>query len=157
MSEKREIPSTGILKPWVAKLPLREQGCLLTVIRGCDTTEKEEDSKRVTRALRGLLLFTHAADEEKSKSFIEVVAPGVLELRLANVRKSHDHLPHHFLMHLIHAVQIIGVRHPDRKIRAVCWDFYCGMCRAFHMLAEKPDAMIRRLGADEETFFKQQQ
>jgi hypothetical protein len=44
MIDKREIPPTGILQEWVARLGLRHQGVLVTAIRGCATMPKEDAS-----------------------------------------------------------------------------------------------------------------
>jgi len=150
--EKRELPVTGILQEWVAKLGLRHQGCLLTVVRGCDTVPREDPSKDLSRVLRGVILNTHCADATKAKSFIEV-PPMEEVLRRQNIFiKDHDAYPHHFVMHVVHASEVIAYHHPDPGIAAVWKAFYYAMCNKFHMTVETPDELNRRLDADEERF-----
>ena len=150
--EKREVPETGILKRWVARLGLRHQGVLLTCVRGCDVEERHGSSKLLTRAFRGEILNTHCADPSQAKSFIEVCSEEELQQRIDDVVKSHDHLPHHFLMHLIHGAEIIGYYSPD-VIRRPYWkNFYYDMCEKFHMNRETKQQLDFRLNAEESVF-----
>jgi len=150
MIEKRELPPTGILQEWVAKLGLREQGVLLTAVRGCDTCPKEDPMKDLSRAFRGEILNTHCKDPTKAVSFIELCEPEELMRRQNIVAGSIDHYPHHFVMHLIHAVEILGYHHPAR---APYWQaFYVILCNGLHMIPETKIECQSRLGATEETF-----
>jgi hypothetical protein len=156
MLEKRRIPPSGILQPWVAQLELRLQGVLLTVVRGCDTVPKEDPSKDLSRAIRGAMLHTHVADATQSRSFIETCEPEELSRRIVEVIKSHDQLPRHFIMHLIHAIEILGYKYPEDSQRKVWHQGYSLFCHYLHMNPETERQMDQRLGADEETFAKQQ-
>jgi hypothetical protein len=44
--------SKSILQDWVQSLGLRQQGVILTAIRGCDTAPKLDTAKALTRSLR---------------------------------------------------------------------------------------------------------
>lgn len=153
--DQRELPATGILQSWVAKLGLRHQGVLLTAVRGCDTEDRHGPSKLLTRAYRGEILHTHAADPKQSRSFIEVCEADELLKRMNQFAASHDHLPHHFTMHFIHAAEIVGYYGPSQ--RASYWyAFYFQMCNKFHMSPETKIELDHRLGADEEKFANMQ-
>lgn len=136
MTQQRDIPPTGILQEWVAKLGLRHQGVLIAVIRGCDTVPKEDPSKDLSRALRGDILNTHCADPKQSVSFIEQCELEELARRLEAVRKNHDHLPHHFVMHIVHAIEILAYKHPDWYRANVYAKAYVQFCQHFHMNIE---------------------
>lgn len=157
MKIKRELPSTGILQDWVAKLELRHQGGLLSgIVRGCDTAPKDDESKVLTRALRALILNTHCADPEKSASFIEHIEPQELRTRIENFCKNCDHYPHHYVMHLIHAIEIVGYYHPKLDYRTACRDGYNRLCNGLHTNPETKEQLDERLNADEETFAAKQ-
>lgn len=151
-TERREIPPTGILQEWVAKLGLRHQGVLLAAVRGCDTEPKESAAKELTRSLRGEILNTHCADPEKAKSFIEFTDVKSLTHRMQAVIRDHDNLPHHYVMHLVHAAEILGNHGPfDRQV--YWWYFYREMCRKMHVNPETKQELDERLNASEEDFF----
>lgn len=154
-TEKRELGPSGILQPWVAELGLRHQGVLLTAVRGCDTVERHDPVKLVSRAYRGEILQTHCANPEDAKSFIELCDTATLIARLGKVASNHDHYPHHYIMHLIHASEIVGYCGPN--FRQAPWRaFYFSMCSKLHANPETAEEMNRRLNADEESFASNQ-
>lgn len=151
--EKRAIPATGILQEWVAKLGLRHQGVLLTVVRGCDTAPKEDASKAFTRAVRGVLLNTHCANPEDAKSFIEACSPIEIWNRFEELkRQGFDCYPHHFVMHLVHACEVIAFHHPHGVIADVFTDIYYVFCQKLHVRPESPEQLSERLDAEEHDF-----
>lgn len=154
---QRRIPTTGVLQEWVAKLGLRHQGVLLTAIRGCDTAPREDDSKAFTRALRGVLLNTHCADPKDAVSFIEACPADELIGRANALRKNLDHYPHHFVMHVVHACEVIGYCHPDEVVRGAFQGIYGLFCRSLHVRPETAEAMNDRLNANERAFGNEQQ
>lgn len=150
------VTRNTILQPWVETLGLRHQGVLLTAVRGCDTSPKESPVKAVTRCFRHAVLNAFVGDAKKAKTFIEAVEPEELNRRLMAVAADHDALPHHYLMHLVQAAEVVGYKHPDRLVGG-CWlTFYLKMARKFHMTAETEAQMDARLTADENTFYKNQ-
>jgi hypothetical protein len=150
MIEKR--PTRSVLQDWVMNLGLRYQGALLTVIRGCDTVPKQHPCKDLARAIRALILETHCKDPQQSVSFIEMVAPLELDRRYNGVIRDFDALPLHYVMHLVHATEILGYHHPDVVYREVCNKAYRRFCAKFHMGQESERQLWERLEADEETF-----
>lgn len=142
----------SILKTWVENLGLRQQGVLLTVIRGCDTAPKDDPSKLFTRCIRDVLLNAHCGDAKKAATFIQHVEPQELHSRFTAFRKNLDHYPHHYIAHVLHAIEIIGFLHPDENISMVWLGFYLTLCRGLHVRPETFEDMQERLNADEVTF-----
>ncbi len=150
------MPAKSILQEWVMELGLRFQGVLLTVIRGCDTAPKQDASKDLTRVLRSDILIPHCGDPFKAKTFIEAVQDSVLVDRFTALVKNLDHYPHHYVMHLVHAIEILGYHHPNSDRRSWYGNFYQRLCRGLHVNPETKEQLEARLGADEETFAKEQ-
>lgn len=142
----------SVLQSWVAALGLRHQGVLLTAVRGCDTAPKNDPSKMLARAYRGVILNCHCGDPAKAMTFIESPPWNEVHDRMVAYRKNLDHYPHHYVMHLTHASEIVGYKHPDRKVRE-CWmHFYLMLCKGLHVQPETESQLDERLNADEATF-----
>lgn len=147
------IPGS-VLQDWVFKLGLRHQGVLLTAVRGPDTSPKEDAAKALVRVYRSYILNCHCGDPAKAKSFIEAVDAKELWARMNDFTKSFDHYPIHYVMHLIHASEIVAYKHPDPAANAAWAVFYSTMCRKLHLNPETVDQLDQRLNADEITFAK---
>lgn len=143
---------SSILKDWVTTLGLRHQGVLLTAVRGCDTELRHGPSKLLTRCYRELILNAHVGDASKSVSFIEKVDAEQLKTRMRAVLNDHDHLPLHYFMHFVHAVEIIGFYHPDAATRGHWGWFYASACKKLHMTPETRSELDARLNAEEQAF-----
>lgn len=151
-----ESGGRSVLQDWVMGLGLRKQGVLLTSVRGCDTSEREDHGKLLARCLRTTFLVPHCGDVRKSKSFFLSLSPPELHELMIRFTKSHDHMPHHYIMHIVHTAEIVGYQHPLDSTRNSWNWFYHEMCKKMHMKPESPMEMDARLDADEETFFKAQ-
>lgn len=146
---KKDMPS--VLKDWVQNLGLRHQGTLLTAVRGCDTAPKDDPSKLLIRCLRAEILNAHCGDNMQARTFIEAVDMEEMLRRFNLFRKSHDHYPMHYFMHVLHAIEIIGYKAPSN--RAGVWKgFYVSLCNKLHLNVETERELDQRLNADEETF-----
>jgi hypothetical protein len=146
------VERRSILQDWVMGLGLRHQGVLLTVIRGCDTAPKHDPSKLLTRCIREAILNPHCGDSRKAATFIEWVDDRTLMARCDGFAKNLDHYPHHYVMHVIHAIEIIGYKHPSEEVRCRWLTFYYRLVRGLHMNEETEAQLDQRLDADEETF-----
>ena len=142
----------NILQDWVMELGLRHQGTLLTAVRGCDTAPKDDPSKLFVRCFRDVILNPFCGDAAKAVSFIERVRDNELADRFYKFRSNLDHYPHHYVMHLVHSIEIIGYHHPDPKVKAGWHSFYLSLCSGLHMNPETKDELDNRLGASEEEF-----
>lgn len=148
--------SNSIVKDWVSKLGLRHQGVLLTCVRGCDTNVKFDRIKELCRAFRERILKCHCGDPNKAKSFIERMTDSNLKLIMDSIISNHDHYPHHYLMHLIHAAEIIGYKDREDHQYAFWYHFYIKMCHKMHMTPETEEQLDNRLNADEASFAENQ-
>lgn len=144
--------SKSILQDWVMGLELRHQGVLLTAVRGCDTAPKHDASKAITKHFRAVILNAHCGDPTGAATFIQVADPDLLKARIDAFRKDLDHYPHHYVMHFIHACEIVGYKHPDDSI-GECWlEAYRSLCRGLHVNPETEPQLDERLNADEASF-----
>lgn len=157
---KRPDGQTSIVRDWVAKLPARMQGVLLTAIRGCDTSPREAPIKWLARVYRGTVI--HGLNDNP-KTFIQVIdyenagsINGLMQFMKA-VIWDHDEYPHHYLMHLIHAAQIVGEFHPHPTCRSMWIAFYDDMCRKMHMRPETREQLSARLEEPNEEIFAKNQ
>lgn len=164
-----------VLQPWVMRLPLMQQTVLLTAVRGPDNIEKYSAAKNVLRWLRRCVLLSamdrqalrnpyvtnggsftgpslklaedaliDASDDELNASrrwgpkMDEVVAGYIQQL---------DATPLHFHMHLMHAAQVLGYKHPDAEI-AYWWrtSVYERFVHHQHLWPESREEMDKRLG-----------
>lgn len=149
------VTKPSVLQDWVMELPgLRHQGVLLTAIRGCDTAPKNDSSKLFTRCLRAMVLNAFVGDAKKAATFIEVVPHEVLIERFNAFRKNLDHYPHHYVMHLTHAIEVIGYHHPDELTRDTWRSMYQRLAIGLHMQPETMAQMDHRLTLCEEEFGK---
>jgi hypothetical protein len=142
----------SVLQDWVQELGLRHQGVLLTAVRGCDTAPKDDPSKRFTRCYRSVVLNDHCGDPRKSASFIEWCAPAAEGERFHDFRAGLDHYPQHYVAHVMHAVEIVGYKHPDRETRARWHGYYLRLCKGLHVNPESEWQLDARLNAAEKDF-----
>ena len=57
-----------------------------------------------------------------------------------------DAIPHHFQMHLMHAIEILGYKHPQRHIGDWWHRVYVRLVRALHLAPETKEELDKRLG-----------
>lgn len=142
----------SVLQNWVMELGLRHQGVLLTAVRGCDTAPKNDPSKMLVRCYRSMVLNCHCGDPSKAVSFIERVAHDELYRRMRDFLKNLDHYPHHYVMHLAHAAEIIGYKNRVDEQFGLWLDFYFRICKGLHVNPESEQQLDERLNASEEEF-----
>lgn len=127
------------------ELPLREQGVLLTGVRGCDLTPKfplDSPERQLTGWMRYAILNPADSREVGIKgAFFQTEFP---KFRWSEF----GHYPLHWVIHAIHCLQVIGYRHPDTTIS---FPANCGYLEAVHSLHMRPEPMnlmISRLSED---------
>lgn len=145
----------SVLQDWVMELPLREQGTLLTAVRGCDLEPKQwyatgfadSPGRRITAWIRWC--FMNPADPREvdiEGAFFQSVAPGEKE---GKFRPSEfGHLPLHWYTHIMHSLEVIGYRHPDSTIANRAIRLYGEMVHGLHLRPEPMGGMIERLSED---------
>lgn len=149
----------SILQPWVEALPLRHQGVLMSAMRGCDTAPRHDPSKLIQRLLRGAVLIPHLGKYGNPRSYIAWESEDDKWWEVANqFLRNWDHYPNHYVVHFIHATEIVGYKGPkDHPVFSYRWrQFYELSCHAFHLYPESEEQLDARLNANEEDFFAQQ-
>jgi hypothetical protein len=61
---------------------------------------------------------------------------------------SFGHMPLHWYTHVMHALEIIGLHHPDTVLRANCYHMYRKMVESLHLNEETPEQLHQRLVED---------
>lgn len=149
MSERRSVQPEWCRE----RLTLQQQSVLFCAVRGPDGIAKTHPCKDVQRAYRGTVLVAARYGRtlrwgEAADSFMGL-ADLADDARWAEVvdrfYETVDDLPHHFLMHLLHAAEIIAYRHPDGRFRDAWWLFYRAGCDSLHLPPESREAMDARL------------
>lgn len=140
------LPARSVLQDWVMELPLREQGTLLTAIRGCDLTPKHPlDSleRRLTSSIRCYVMtaFDPREIDAEPGAFFTSKIPAA---KLSGI----GHYPQHWFSHVWHAVEVLGYRHPTPEIRQQWYELYLAFCKDQHTNPETFEQMIERLGED---------
>jgi len=142
----------SVLQNWVMELPLREQGTLMTAVRGCDSEPKVwtrtgvaySPGRRLTAFIRWCFMIPADVREVDSEegSFMRSEPPEPFK------PSEFGHLPQHWYSHAMHALEIIGYRHPDVAIAHKAHILYMKMVHNLHLNAETRGQMIERLSED---------
>lgn len=160
-----------VTQDWVHGLSLMQQSVLLTAIRGPDGMPKYHASKYLLRWYRRCVLLSSFLGEVVSnpyesdggsflgpsidmdqESFTKDGEDGPLDWRpkmddLVTVYiKDLDSVPHHFHMHLMHAAEIVGYKHPKPVVRRWWLRVYERFVRDMHLWPESEQELDRRLG-----------
>lgn len=143
----------SVIQEWLAdcNLTWKQQTVLLTSLRGFDGGSKSDIGKKLTRRLRKTILKNAAGTE--TTSFMKA------DMTLDEVEIFADDsgkYPMHFYMHVTHACEIIGYKHPDPDIREWFQNAYLIICRGVHMNPESSADCDFRLrdGVDSPTVIK---
>lgn len=157
---------SSVLQPWVEALPLMQQTTLLTAIRGPDGNPKYAVPKMLLRwyrrcvlisALDGVVLDTPF--DERGGSFTgpsNIGIVGVTHWRYAMIKHVTDYIreldgiPAHFQRHFMHAIQILGYKHPDEAIREFWHGTYQRLVNELHLQPESELDMDARLSDNQQ-------
>lgn len=141
----------SVWQDWVMDLSYQQQGVLATGVRGCDGVRKYHDSKFLQRWIRRAMM---RGAYEGGYTFPDNLEPGggsfmgpVRDLEDAKKKffNTIDELPFHYVMHMLHTVEIIGYKHPEQNIASWFCTFYYQMCRHMHLEIETAEDMNWRL------------
>jgi hypothetical protein len=138
---------TSVLQDWVMELPLREQGTLLTGIRGCDLAPKNPGEDTPERGLIAFLRWSvlNPADPREIDipgAFFQSAPPIVWK------PSQFGHYPQHWYAHLMHCFEVVGYRHPTAHVQATAFAIYRRLVKNLHLTAETREEMIARLSED---------
>lgn len=139
----------SVLQDWVMELPRREQGTLLTGVRGCDVTPKlplDSVERRLVGAIR--CAFMNPADPREvgvePGCFFIPEPPDPATWKASEL----GHYPLHWVSHVMHCAEIVGYRHPDAKVAAKWRAIYRKIVHSLHLNIESRDEVIARLSED---------
>jgi hypothetical protein len=152
MVNKTKTIMASVLQQWVMELPLREQGTLLTCVRGCDDEPKiwtrtgvaYSPGRRLTAFIRWCFMVPADIREVDSEegAFMMSQPPNPFK------PSEFGHLPQHWYSHAMHALEIIAYRHPNISTKHIAYRLYSGMVRNMHLNIELENEMIQRLSED---------
>lgn len=135
------------LRPWVQRLPLRYQGALLVATRGCDLTPKyplDSWERQLVAAIRFAVGFPADPREVDSEIGCFMQSSPPMDMKVS----AFGHYPHHWVVHVMHACEIIGYRHPDVAVRGLWTELYTRFCTSLHVNPEQPDQLETRMTED---------
>jgi hypothetical protein len=138
----------SILYDWVQQIGLRHQGVILAAQRGCDGVGKQDVTKPIMRAIRAVTLVPYDARELFEPKGYMYYDHNSFDEAVAVVSKSMDEYPLHFILHMIHGLEVIGYKHPDFHVRRHFNNAYCKLVRKFHMVPESEADLDARLTED---------
>lgn len=143
------------LRKWFNDLPWMQQGVLLGAIRNCDGYRSEGHHKVLARGIRAACI--KAAQTEGSFNARRPDPNILLDAAHQFTDKHFDHMPVHFVTHLMHAAEVIGYGHPDEVI-ATLWDqIYRTIADAMHLNVETYAQFTQRLKDDPEQVERENQ
>lgn len=148
----------SVLQDWVMDLSIREQGTLLTGVRGCDLAPKTPGciderygcSTGEGSAERGLVAFLRFCILNPADAR-EIDIPGSFFQREPPrdwKPSQFGHYPLHWYSHLMHCFEVVGYRCPDPELRCFARDIYERMVRCLHLNPETMLQMRDRLTED---------
>lgn len=149
----------SVLLPWTESLTFMQQSVLIAAVRGPDGIRKDHPVKVLCRWLRRSFLKS-AFDggelatpyEKGGGSFTGPASTSECEGLGAAVDyyfRTVDELPHHFQLHLMHAAEILGYKHPTEYTREFWHKFYLACVNDMHLFPESEELMDLRLGDTE--------
>jgi hypothetical protein len=135
----------SVLQNWVMELPLREQGTILTAIRGCDLTPKmplDAPERQIVGWIRNAVL--NAADSREIG-----IRGAFFQTEMPQFKASEfGHYPLHWYSHVMHTLEVIGYRSPNEEHAHYAQGAYMKMAMGLHLNPETKEQMIERLSED---------
>ncbi len=128
-------PRRSVLQDWVMELPLREQGTLLTCVRGCDLVPKlplDSLPRRLVGSLRHAFMVPCDPREVDATPGCFFVSEVPTDWKASEL----GHYPQHWISHVMHASEVIGWRHPDPFIGGAFLIVYRKIVYSLHLVPE---------------------
>lgn len=160
-----------VTQAWTHRLSMMQQTVLLTAVRGPDGMPKYTAAKKLLRWYRRCILLSAMDGQVLSDPFspnggsftgpsysLEMVDnetwQQMMDEAVAGYIKECDAISHHFQVHLMHAIQIVGYKHPDTEIREWWERTYVRIVHTYHLWPESEAEMDRRLGDSREQWLE---
>lgn len=137
---------SSVLQEWVMELPLREQGTILTGIRGCDLTPKYPFNSTERQLVAFLRYCTMVPADEREIGYLG----GFMQSYPPQDWSPSEigHYPLHWVSHLMHAYQVVGYRSPNKYQLNAALTIYSAIVHSLHLNMESYDQMVARLSED---------
>lgn len=129
----------SVVRPWLNNLSFKQQTVVLTALRGVDGKEKQDASKNFCKALRMTILHNASPGIGTFMAFT-IKAEDVYKFA-----ENIDHYPVHWILHFLHAAEIIGEHCPHTDLRIWWNNFYRILVNAMHLNPETAEALQTRL------------
>lgn len=126
-----------VLRDWMGDLPWKMQSVILSALRGPDT-QYSPNLKKVVRWMR----VTTQNNADPSHSYMQQEPLPSLD----DIEKEVVFSNLHYVTHLLHAIEIIGYKHPDKGVAKTAREYYEGIAREFfHLNPETESQLEERL------------
>lgn len=160
---------SAVTQEWTHRLSLMQQSVLLTAIRGPDGIPKYGSIKMLLRWYRRCVLKSSFLGrvmddpiEPDGGSFLGASLDGDSEdhwtdrmlVHVNEYLRSLDGVPHHFQLHFMHAIEIVGYKHPNKETRFWWLQLYTRLAHDMHLHAETEFELDARLGDTREGWLK---
>lgn len=147
----------SVLQDWVQKLSFMQQSVLITACRGPDGLKKDHISKVLCRWLRRCFMISAFDKKVLTTPFqagggsftgpcnFPADNPDITKA-LEEYLRHVDETPHHFHLHLMHAAEILGFKHPNPATQRWWHMAYFKIVKDAHLNPESRAQMDKRLG-----------
>jgi hypothetical protein len=137
------MPDSGVLQPWMLGITLKMQTVLLAALRGPDRNNPLV--KRYTKFIRAVTIRNADRTTDFMLGEVTNFLPRIESVSFKNFLKGLEAQPMHFVMHLIHALEIIAYKHPTLPIASEALNHYGAICEALHLIVEPLEMLDTRL------------
>lgn len=131
-----------VLQTWLEALPIRMQSTLLLSLRGPDT-HRAPEIKKVQRWMRGLT-FKPGNPANVAEFMTDIGNVPTLQEK-NDLARELEFCTQHFYSHLMHGLEVIGYRHPNRVIANAAYKLYLSMANLMHLEDETSQDFELRL------------
>lgn len=157
-----------VTQEWTHSLPMMQQTVLLTAVRGPDGLPKYGCVKMLLRWFRRCTLLSamdgRVLDNPYDNNGGSFTGPSIpqyvewweepLNVLVDEYLRTLDAIPHHFQLHFMHAAEIVGYKHPNKRIRRWWEALYLRLVNDMHLHPESQSEMDQRLGDNRDGWLK---
>lgn len=150
---------------------MMQQTVLLTAVRGPDGLPKYHPAKYVLRWYRRCILLSamdgHVLTNPYDENGGSFTGPSInanaitltnwregMNERITEYLRALDEVPLHFHLHLMHAIEIVGYKHPNDNIGNWWFSVYKRFAKDLHLAPEAESSLDERLGDNRADWLK---
>ncbi len=127
----------NVLQYWIEDLPWKQQSVILSSLRGPDTRYCS-NLKKISKWMRRI---TQNNADISSPYMEDETLPSIEE-----IEKEAEFCTVHYLSHLLHGLEIIAYKHPNKTISNIAKNYYLGFVdKILHLNPETKDQLEGRL------------